>query len=81
MKCCGVNGPQDWQGQKTPFSCCTNEQLPQDVEQFCSDNGVGAYLYKTGCYEKLQMKIQSNTKILIGVGIGIAFVEVSRKMS
>lgn len=77
MKCCGVQSPLDWQGQKTPLSCCTYDKLPQEVEQFCSDAGVGVYLYKTGCFEKLKMKIEANTKILIGVGIGIAFVEVS----
>lgn len=74
-----MESSKDWQGQKTPFSCCTFDKLPQDVEPFCSDNGVGIYLYETGCFDKLQMKIASNTKIIIGVGIGIAFVEVSLK--
>lgn len=37
-------------------------------------------VYPTGCLQKLQMKASDNAKILIGVGIGIAFVEVKRHL-
>ncbi|CAH1104259.1 unnamed protein product [Psylliodes chrysocephalus] len=75
LKCCGVDGPTDWQGQNIPLSCCTEEKQ-QETIQYCSENGVGNYMYQRGCYEYLTIKIESNAKILVGVGIGIAFIEV-----
>ncbi|KAJ8932727.1 hypothetical protein NQ314_014423, partial [Rhamnusium bicolor] len=78
FKCCGVEGPNDWQGQglTLPRSCCHSEGTDTQIEAYCNNKGIGKYLHRTGCYDKLQMKINSNAKILIGVGIGIAFIEV-----
>ncbi|KAG5882055.1 hypothetical protein JTB14_007717 [Gonioctena quinquepunctata] len=76
LMCCGVDGPSDWQGQLTPVSCCTDEKPELEVEAFCSDNAFGTYVFNTGCFDNMKMKIESNTKILIGVGVGIAFIEV-----
>ncbi|CAH1154154.1 unnamed protein product [Phaedon cochleariae] len=76
LMCCGVDGPGDWQGQSTPNSCCTSEKLDQETEAYCLDNAFGTYMFKTGCFEHLKGKFESNSTILIGVGIGIAFVEV-----
>lgn len=36
------------------------------------------YVYQNGCFEKLEMKVNGAANVLIGVGIGIAFVEVFR---
>ncbi|KAJ8974665.1 hypothetical protein NQ317_011982, partial [Molorchus minor] len=80
MMCCGVNGPSDWQdkGEDYPHSCCHGNGNPTDqVDSYCTNEGVGKYLYKTGCYDRLHMKVNSNAKILIGVGIGIAFIEIA----
>ncbi|CAH2005552.1 unnamed protein product [Acanthoscelides obtectus] len=75
VKCCGVNGKSDW--SSTPMSCCYKDKMDESdqPEEFCVSGGRN-YIYKEGCYKRLQMKIESNTKILIGVGIGIAFVQV-----
>ncbi|VEN46907.1 unnamed protein product [Callosobruchus maculatus] len=75
VKCCGVDGKDDW--QTTPISCCYKDKIEESDQpvQFCVSSGRN-YMYKDGCYQKLQMKIESNTKILIGVGIGIAFIQV-----
>lgn len=83
LKCCGIDGFQDWQGQKLPPSCCHADdnyeevQAQQQSDSYCIDNGFGKYYYRTGCYDRLKMKVNGNTKVLIGVGIGIAFVEAS----
>ncbi|KAJ3642459.1 hypothetical protein Zmor_025247 [Zophobas morio] len=78
LMCCGVEGPNDWQGQQLPYSCChLNEELHNELSEYCLGVAKGKYLYQNGCYEQLKMKINDNTKILIGVGIGIAFVEVA----
>lgn len=34
-------------------------------------------MYKEGCFNKLEMRVQKGATVLIGVGIGIAFVEAS----
>ncbi|CAH0556036.1 unnamed protein product [Brassicogethes aeneus] len=77
FKCCGVSGFTDWQSQNMPLSCCHSMRDRNDpTSQYCSQNGAGPYYFNVGCFDKLEMKIQSNTKIVIGVGIGIAFIEL-----
>lgn len=78
FKCCGVEGPSDWQGQSIPFSCChSDDSMGDQFTPYCVDNARGKFLYSTGCYNKLRMKIESNSKVSIGVGIGIAFIQVN----
>ncbi|KAJ8941238.1 hypothetical protein NQ318_015670, partial [Aromia moschata] len=78
LMCCGINGPNDWEEKNIaiPFSCChNNDNIDKEPDSYCIDSGTGKYRFKIGCYEQLKMKINSNAKILIGVGIGIAFIE------
>lgn len=35
-------------------------------------------VYTDGCFSKLEMRIHNGATVLIGVGIGIAFVEASK---
>ncbi|XP_045475359.1 leukocyte surface antigen CD53-like [Harmonia axyridis] len=77
LKCCGIEGPISWQGQNVPKSCCyddNDESLAPS--KYCSDQSFGKFMYSEGCIEKLRMGVKSNSKILIGVGIGIALIEV-----
>lgn len=79
LECCGVESPNDWPEKKRPITCChkitDRAEPPEDFH--CKSAAPGDdILYSTGCFDKLQMKAESNAKILIGVGIGIAFVEV-----
>lgn len=76
--CCGVDGPENWQGKQIPSSCCREKiNTVEIVSATCSIYQTGKnYLSSDGCYDKIKMKIESNTKCLIGVGIGIAFIEV-----
>ncbi|EGI68525.1 CD63 antigen [Acromyrmex echinatior] len=65
LQCCGVDGPRDW---IIPSSCC-DETL--SICQIVTAN-------TEGCFSKLEMRVQNSATILIGVGIGIAFVEASK---
>lgn len=78
LKCCGIEGPSDWQGQPIPISCCnTVGETNEAPSTYCQRTQSGSmYLITTGCYSKLREKSNSNVKVLIGVGIGIAFIEV-----
>lgn len=76
FECCGVEAVTDWQAadpnnfsRGVPPSCCKNYTGNQ-----CAANRYDAF--EKGCFSQLQMKVEKNAKILIGVGIGIAFVEV-----
>jgi len=70
LQCCGVDGPRDWINQiPFPLSCCDDTQL-----SICQLSNA----YKEGCFSKLEMRIQNSATVLIGVGIGIAFVEASK---
>ncbi|KAF5306166.1 hypothetical protein FQR65_LT07442 [Abscondita terminalis] len=81
LECCGVDGPNDWPEKQRPFSCChrTERRDAKPPETFhCVQAEPGDdILYSVGCFEKLQMKANSGATTLIGVGIGIAFIEIS----
>lgn len=81
LKCCGIDGPSDWQSQPIPTACCQMESEDKEApSQHCNRNQNGAiYLSTNGCYNKLTEKAGANVKVLIGIGIGIAFVQVSLK--
>ncbi|KAL1489345.1 hypothetical protein ABEB36_014258 [Hypothenemus hampei] len=81
FKCCGIEKPNDWNIPPAPWpdSCCWDGPAEKDVvkaDNYCETKQLGNFVYSTGCFQKLKTKIESNTKVLIGVGIGIAFVEV-----
>lgn len=84
LQCCGVDGPVDWHGPDSnekviPQSCChpTREGATPPTDVQCrSAKPSDIFVYQNGCYPILQMKIEEGAKVLIGVGIGIAFVEV-----
>ncbi|KAH0951576.1 hypothetical protein HN011_005844 [Eciton burchellii] len=75
LQCCGVDGPNDWTPSNGftgtfPSSCCI-----QDMQVICQP--VDRLVYKDGCFSKLEMRVQKSATVLIGVGIGIAFVEIA----
>ncbi|KAF7288111.1 CD63 antigen-like [Rhynchophorus ferrugineus] len=83
FKCCGIDKPTDWEAPDLwPKSCCYEQNLDTlnlDIiqpDKHCKDMNFGDNVYSKGCFQKLKDKIENNTKVLIGVGIGIAFVEV-----
>ncbi|XP_022916133.2 CD63 antigen-like [Onthophagus taurus] len=79
LECCGIERADDWPKGQRPYSCChalNPDDTPPDFNQCQNAQNVDPILYSTGCLEKLKMKTSSNASILIGVGIGIAFIEV-----
>lgn len=79
LKCCGIDNSTDWKG-KRPKSCChairEGVEGPTDL-QCTSALPADDILYTSGCFEKIEMKTKDASKVLIGVGIGIAFIEVN----
>lgn len=81
LQCCGVNGPADWvdlsKNRTLRSSCCRPEHI--DIET--NDCKLAYPLFKDkyfqeGCVTKLKAKIERNAEPLIGVGIGIAFIQL-----
>ncbi|KYN26889.1 CD63 antigen [Trachymyrmex cornetzi] len=73
LQCCGVDGARDWIDNVNlvgviPPSCCDETMT---ICQVVTAN-------KEGCFNKLEMRVQNSATVLIGVGIGIAFVEASK---
>ncbi|KAH1020220.1 hypothetical protein HUJ04_009925 [Dendroctonus ponderosae] len=78
LKCCGVDNATDWT-RKRPQSCChgVREGAAEPDALHCTNARPGDdILYSSGCFEKIEMKTKDASKVLIGVGIGIAFIEV-----
>lgn len=75
LQCCGVDGPNDWSPangftSSFPSSCCM-----QDMQVICQISST--LVYKEGCFSKLEMRVHKGASVLIGVGIGIAFIEIA----
>ncbi|CAH1286644.1 unnamed protein product [Diabrotica balteata] len=68
LKCCGVRGPEDYGDRKIPLSCCHNIK----VQCPSTNNDVN----HEGCAAKLQTELEKSSKIIGGVAIGIAVVEI-----
>nr|CAI5870207.1 unnamed protein product [Callosobruchus analis] len=67
MQCCGVDGPDDYNGV-VPTSCCQNSRVQ------CPS--VNNNVFPDGCAYKLYYKLESSSQVIGGVAIGIAAVEI-----
>ncbi|XP_005176550.1 23 kDa integral membrane protein isoform X1 [Musca domestica] len=81
LMCCGVDYPSDWRtmsANKTlPASCCHPEYIEESVGHCTESPALGKDKYfQEGCVGKLKQRIDKNAVILIGVGIGIAFIQI-----
>ncbi|ESO97434.1 hypothetical protein LOTGIDRAFT_231601 [Lottia gigantea] len=86
LKCCGGKGPDDYMNSKftnmsgiiIPISCCvlsdTNNMVAKDKSQ-CM-NKVPEYYHEEGCKKKLIEWVKSHSVILIGVGCGLAGLQI-----
>ncbi|KAJ6642414.1 CD63 antigen [Pseudolycoriella hygida] len=80
LMCCGMNGPSDWQdyskNRTIRASCCRPEFV--DGSKDCKFNAslFQHRYYQDGCLPKLKAKIDSNAVVLIGVGLGLAFIQL-----
>lgn len=73
--CCGVIKFTDWNlnGQVVPGSCCDKD----DNQSCTSPNELLIILQRDGCAVVFKEKIKDNAKIIGGVAIGFAIIEVS----
>lgn len=81
LQCCGMNGPADWvdhsKNRTLRSSCCRPEHIDTETQ----DCRLAYPLFKDkyfqdGCVGKLKEKVDKNARSLIGVGIGIAFIQL-----
>lgn len=91
LKCCGVNNYTDfeqaimWQANKSssvlvPEACCTLKGdpmkfVPEDDTCLASPNRENSY-YLTGCYGRLKNWVEDHANLLMGIGIGVAALEL-----
>ncbi|XP_055917700.1 23 kDa integral membrane protein [Eupeodes corollae] len=81
LMCCGVDNPSDWRGisrDKTlRASCCRPEYIDEAVGNCIDALPLGKDKYfQDGCVGKLKDRVDKNAVILIGVGLGIAFIQI-----
>ncbi|XP_034106494.1 CD63 antigen [Drosophila nasuta] len=81
LMCCGVDTPADWKAislNKTlPASCCQPEFVDTAAGNCFDSPALGKdKFFQEGCVGKLKERIDKNAVILIGVGIGIAFIQI-----
>ncbi|XP_002063400.2 CD151 antigen [Drosophila willistoni] len=81
LMCCGVDTPADWRtisANKTlPASCCQPQYIDTTVGHCLDSPALGKdKYYQVGCVGELKKRIDKNAVILIGVGIGIAFIQL-----
>ncbi|XP_053598931.1 CD63 antigen isoform X2 [Microplitis demolitor] len=76
LSCCGVHGPEDFSSSRPgfngsiPLSCCPlNFQEPK--QQFCNEHP-----FKSGCSENVAIFFEFAGKLLGGIALGIAGIEL-----
>lgn len=73
MKCCGINGPDDWINELNtpilPTSCCPNST---NSENDCTKENAS----QNGCKPTLVDHMKYLTTILAGTGVGIGWLQV-----
>ncbi|XP_039292407.1 CD63 antigen-like [Nilaparvata lugens] len=79
LQCCGVDGPRGWltvfPNNNVPGSCC--REPPASANAFCRNTLDDKIIFQDGCYQKLKNKVKDNIVLIMGVGIGIAFIELA----
>lgn len=79
LQCCGIRGSSDWQDYSRNHtiraSCCRPEFVDGTNDCRYSSALFQHKYYQDGCLPKLQSKVDSNAVVLIGVGLGLAFVQ------
>ncbi|ALC41286.1 Tsp47F [Drosophila busckii] len=81
LMCCGVDTPADWRehslNHTLPASCCQPQYIEASIGHCKESPALGKDKYfQEGCVGKLKARIDKNAVVLIGVGIGIAFIQL-----
>ncbi|KAK6625733.1 hypothetical protein RUM43_006032 [Polyplax serrata] len=76
LECCGVDGPSDWvMGGLYPESCCKTSEPSSSPDRLCGPSKE--FVHQEGCFSKLSTRIREGSIIVMGVGIGIALIELA----
>lgn len=82
VKCCGASGPKDWEDawwyshnnkdhNKVPLSCCKDQSVVG-----CNKLVNNGTIFSDGCITAGKAYAKGNMKLVGGVGVGIAIVEL-----
>ncbi|KAL1450829.1 hypothetical protein WDU94_003146, partial [Cyamophila willieti] len=78
LQCCGVDSPRDWSQifseNQVPPSCCRDP--PDSPLALCRNTFDDRVVFQQGCFERMAKQVREKSTIIMGVGIGIALVEV-----
>lgn len=71
FNCCGLDGPSDYDGWKTPFpeTCCPK------TDRACTKRSADVYI--EGCRTAVPNFFKDNAYILGGIAVGIGLIQVS----
>uniref|UniRef100_T1HCX5 Tetraspanin n=2 Tax=Rhodnius prolixus TaxID=13249 RepID=T1HCX5_RHOPR len=83
LKCCGISNPKGWEkvvgNGQVPITCCREGTAPTPSSNppTCPFSTDQTLVFQEGCYDKIKLKIKDNIIVIMGVGIGIAFIELA----
>lgn len=86
FKCCGIDNYTEFEnadkwnqtrgGQKVPSFCC-RDVTNKTVTKYCTENPTSNNSYiDEGCYKAVNNWVKENSSVLIGVGAGVAAVQL-----
>lgn len=77
LNCCGINSPDDWtiNGLPIPATCCAAQELLDDKPVACTKDSPN--FHTQGCLNNILVHLKDIAMLLGGVGLGIAFIQVS----
>lgn len=90
-ECCGTLSYRDWrehiaQAGQLPYSCCVRyalggyeapSTLGYQSNPPCQATENPNFVWQEGCFVKLEAVVRDSSIVVMGVGIGIAFVELA----
>lgn len=86
MKCCGWSGRQDWNGNMiivnssqllVPCSCQNSTNSTSADSGFCETSSSDwPDVYAEGCSESVEAWLRTNVWVILGVCLGVAFIEL-----
>ncbi|CAL9702139.1 unnamed protein product [Knipowitschia caucasica] len=87
MQCCGWSGRLDWSGNMViinssqllfPCSCQNVTYSPNTSSDsgFCESSSTDWPVYETGCSAGVESWLRTNVWVILGVCLGVAFIEL-----
>ena len=83
VHCCGVKNYTDWsnttfsKGVNVPDSCCKEYTVGCGLNMLLSPADAEDRLYTVGCVPELSEQVKHKAGVFAGIGVGIAFIQVT----